>query len=157
MRGAGTEGAWGAGVKGERGRAGEGLYTRKAEDRLADAQPGDARGCVVTGGISSIYKRHGKTRKVHNVIVLPSLEAADELSAPQAASDRPSASAVTPASSCFRCMVFFSSPALPVTGRHNRARTGPFRREGSAVHACRLLLCVYYTIMVAEFPLPVQH
>ena len=36
---------------------------------------------MVTGEISSIYKRHGKTRKVHNVILLPSLEAADELAA----------------------------------------------------------------------------
>lgn len=36
---------------------------------------------VITGEISSIYKRGGKTRKVHNVILLPSLEAADELSA----------------------------------------------------------------------------
>ena len=36
---------------------------------------------MVTGEISSIYKRDGKTRKVHNVILLPSLEAADELSA----------------------------------------------------------------------------
>ena len=36
---------------------------------------------VVTGEISCIYKRAGKTRKVHNVILLPSLEAADELSA----------------------------------------------------------------------------
>lgn len=36
---------------------------------------------VVTGEISSIYKRGGKTRKVHNLILLPSLEAADELSA----------------------------------------------------------------------------
>ena len=36
---------------------------------------------VITGEISCIYKRHGKTRKVHNLILLPSLEAADELSA----------------------------------------------------------------------------
>ena len=34
---------------------------------------------VVTGEISSIYKKNGKVRKVHNVIVLPSLEAADAL------------------------------------------------------------------------------
>ena len=30
--------------------------------------------------ISCIYKRHGRTRKVHNLILLPSLEAAEELS-----------------------------------------------------------------------------
>ncbi|WP_367924676.1 UvrD-helicase domain-containing protein [uncultured Ruthenibacterium sp.] len=35
---------------------------------------------VVTGEISCIYKRHGKTRKVHNVIILPDLEAAELLS-----------------------------------------------------------------------------
>ena len=36
---------------------------------------------MITGEISSIYKRDGRTRKVHNLILLPSLEAADELSA----------------------------------------------------------------------------
>jgi len=35
---------------------------------------------VVSGEISTIYKRDGKTRKVHHVILLPSLEAAEELS-----------------------------------------------------------------------------
>lgn len=35
---------------------------------------------VVTGEISSIYKKNGKVRKVHNLILLPSLEAAEELS-----------------------------------------------------------------------------
>lgn len=34
---------------------------------------------VLSGEISSIYKKNGKTRKVHNVILLPSLEAADAL------------------------------------------------------------------------------
>ena len=35
---------------------------------------------MVTGEISSIYKKNGKVRKVHNLILLPSLEAAEELS-----------------------------------------------------------------------------
>lgn len=35
---------------------------------------------VVSGEISSIYKKNGKTRKVHNVLLLPGLEAADRLS-----------------------------------------------------------------------------
>lgn len=61
--------------------AGEGVYTLKEQYRLPDAPPGDAPRFVVTGEISSIYKRHGRTRKVHNLILLPSLEAADELSA----------------------------------------------------------------------------
>ena len=35
---------------------------------------------MVSGEISSIYKQGDRTRKVHNVILLPSLEAAEELS-----------------------------------------------------------------------------
>ena len=35
---------------------------------------------VISGEISTIYKRFGKTRKVHHVILLPSLEAAETLS-----------------------------------------------------------------------------
>ena len=35
---------------------------------------------VLTSEISCIYKRHGKTRKVHNLILMPSLEAAELLS-----------------------------------------------------------------------------
>jgi uncharacterized protein (TIGR00375 family) len=36
---------------------------------------------VVTGELSTIYKKNGRTRKVHHLIVLPSLEAADRISA----------------------------------------------------------------------------
>lgn len=59
----------------------EGFYRLKDEYRLpcetkAETDPR----FVVTGEISTIYKRGGKTRKVHHVIILPSLEAADELS-----------------------------------------------------------------------------
>jgi len=36
---------------------------------------------LVTGEISSIYKRDGKVRKVHSVVLLPSLDAASRLSA----------------------------------------------------------------------------
>ena len=35
---------------------------------------------VLSGEISSIYKKNGRVRKVHNVILLPSLESAGELS-----------------------------------------------------------------------------
>lgn len=60
---------------------GNGLY------RLRDAYvkeesrkfPGEGTHFVVSGEISSIYKKNGKTRKVHNVILLPSLEAADAM------------------------------------------------------------------------------
>ena len=76
-----THPAWRAELHEQLEPAGEGVYTLKAEYRPPDAQPGDAPRFVVTGEISSIYKRHGKTRKVHNVILLPSLEAADELAA----------------------------------------------------------------------------
>ena len=56
-------------------------------DRLRDASikeesrkfPGEGARFVVSGEISSIYKKNGKTRKVHNVILLPSLEAADAM------------------------------------------------------------------------------
>lgn len=48
--------------------------------RLPDVAPGEAPRFVITGEISCIYKRHGRTRKVHNLILLPSLEAAEELS-----------------------------------------------------------------------------
>lgn len=60
---------------------GNGLY------RLRDAYvkeesrkfPGEGTRFVASGEISSIYKKNGKTRKVHNVILLPSLEAADAM------------------------------------------------------------------------------
>lgn len=60
---------------------GNGLY------RLRDAYvkeesrkfPGEGTRFVVSGEISSIYKKNGKTRKIHNVILLPSLEAADAM------------------------------------------------------------------------------
>lgn len=59
--------------------AGEGVYTLRREYRLPES--GDGPRFVITGEISSIYKRGGKTRRVHNLILLPSLEAADALSA----------------------------------------------------------------------------
>ena len=76
-----THPAWRAELHEQLEPAGEGVYTLKEAYRLPDAQPGEAPRFVVTGEISSIYKRHGKTRKVHNLILLPSLEAADELAA----------------------------------------------------------------------------
>lgn len=61
--------------------AGEGLYALRDEFRLPGNCAQEHPLFVVTGEISCIYKRNGKTRKVHNLILLPSLEAADELSA----------------------------------------------------------------------------
>ncbi|MBE5814536.1 MAG: hypothetical protein E7320_04915 [Clostridiales bacterium] len=60
---------------------GNGLYTLKEELRLPCRVPGSVQPrFVVTGEISTIYKKNGKTRKVHHVIILPGLEEADELS-----------------------------------------------------------------------------
>lgn len=60
-----------------------GLLTLKKEFRIKDAglaademQPH----FIISGEISSIYKHKGKGRKVHNVVLLPDLEAADRLS-----------------------------------------------------------------------------
>lgn len=60
----------------------EGLYTLKPEL----IQPGMVAGAssttrfVVSGEISSIYKKNGKVRKVHSLILLPGLEEAEKLS-----------------------------------------------------------------------------
>ena len=62
-----------------------GLYVLKPDYRLRSAQAvGGAQASpvrfVVSGEISSIYKKGARTRKVHTVVVLPSLEAAWQLS-----------------------------------------------------------------------------
>lgn len=61
---------------------GNGFYQLKKEfsmeTRTADAK--DAH-FVITGEISSIYKKNGKVRKVHSLILLPSLEDAEKVSA----------------------------------------------------------------------------
>ena len=59
----------------------EGVYRQKEEYALPCRIPeaGEPR-FVVTGEISTIYKRDGKTRKVHHVIILPGLEEAEKLS-----------------------------------------------------------------------------
>ncbi len=54
----------------------EGLYILRQDLRIAG--PGEPTRFLVTGEISCIYKRDGKTRKIHHLILLPSLEAADE-------------------------------------------------------------------------------
>ena len=76
-----THPAWRGELREQLLPAGEGLYALREELRLPDAPGGEPPLFVVTGEISCIYKRHGRTRKVHNLILLPSLEAADELSA----------------------------------------------------------------------------
>ena len=58
----------------------EGVYQLKKEFRLPWEGPGESPRFLVTGEISSIYRQGGKTRKVHNLLLLPSLEAAEKLS-----------------------------------------------------------------------------
>ena len=58
-----------------------GLYRLRPECRLnLPTPPGAAEPrFVLSGEISSIYKQGGKTRKVHNLLLLPSLHKAEEL------------------------------------------------------------------------------
>ena len=74
-----THPVWRAELKEQLVPAGEGVYTLKKDLRIPNAVPGETPRFVITGEISSIYKKDGKTRKVHNVILLPSLEAADAM------------------------------------------------------------------------------
>ncbi|HIR07305.1 MAG TPA: UvrD-helicase domain-containing protein [Candidatus Pullichristensenella stercoripullorum] len=60
--------------------AGEGVFALKKALRLPCEVEGEAR-FVLSAEISSIYKKDGRTRKVHNVILMPSFEAAERLSA----------------------------------------------------------------------------
>ena len=76
-----THPAWRAELREQLVPAGDGVYALRKDLRLACEMDSEPPLFVITGEISSIYKRDGKTRKVHNLILLPSLEAADELSA----------------------------------------------------------------------------
>jgi len=75
-----THAAWREELKEKLTPAQEGLYTLKKEYRLPGAPEGIDPRFIVTGEISSIYKKNGKVRKVHNLILLPGLEAAEALS-----------------------------------------------------------------------------
>lgn len=59
---------------------GDGFYLLKDEYREPGRFSEVPVRFVVSGEISSIYKKNGRTRKVHNLILLPSLEAAEKLS-----------------------------------------------------------------------------
>lgn len=76
-----THPAWRAELREQLLPAGDGTYVLRPELRLPGAPSGETPRFLVTGEISCIYKRLGKTRKVHNLILLPSLEAADALAA----------------------------------------------------------------------------
>ncbi|HIX63464.1 MAG TPA: UvrD-helicase domain-containing protein [Candidatus Mediterraneibacter colneyensis] len=61
----------------------DGMYVLKEEYRIRDgAVPGEViPRFVITGEISSIYKKDGKVRKVHSLVLLPGLEDAEKISA----------------------------------------------------------------------------
>jgi uncharacterized protein (TIGR00375 family) len=61
-------------------RENDGLYSLKERFREKTGNPEKNIRFVISGEISSIYKKNGKTRKVHNLIVLPDLDAAERLS-----------------------------------------------------------------------------
>jgi len=78
-----THPAWRQMLREQLTEAESGLYRLRPEHSASDpfAPPEtDAPRFVVSGEISSIYKQDGRVRKVHNVILLPSLEAAESLS-----------------------------------------------------------------------------
>lgn len=77
-----THPAWREELKEKLIPAEEGLYALKDGFRLKDDIAGSRPNprFMISGEISSIYKKNGKVRKVHNLILLPSLDAAEALS-----------------------------------------------------------------------------
>lgn len=76
-----THPAWRAELRERLIPEGNGLYRLKEEYVKEESRKfsGEGTRFVVSGEISSIYKKNGKTRKVHNVILLPGLETADAM------------------------------------------------------------------------------
>ncbi len=77
-----THPAWRQELEEKLAPAGNGLYVLKDEYRIEDPFLADTirPHFVITGEISSIYKKYGKVRKVHSLILLPSLEDAEIIS-----------------------------------------------------------------------------
>lgn len=77
-----THPAWREELKEKLEPAEDGLYRLKKEYRIKDDTTPDYMEprFAVTGEISSIYKKAGKTRKVHSLLILPGLEEAEILS-----------------------------------------------------------------------------
>lgn len=76
-----THPAWREEMKEKLEPAEEGLYVLKEEYRIHDDSVADVMlpRFVITGEISSIYKKYDKVRKIHSLILLPGLEAAELL------------------------------------------------------------------------------
>lgn len=77
-----THPAWRSELRDKLEPAEPGFYTLREEYCLPDETAGvpEKPRFVLSGEISSIYKKNGRVRKVHNVILLPSLEAAERIS-----------------------------------------------------------------------------
>lgn len=77
-----THPAWRAELKEKLVPSDEGLYILKNDNRRKEDFPGSdaVPRFIVSGEISSIYKKNGKVRKVHNLILLPDLKKAETLS-----------------------------------------------------------------------------
>ena len=76
-----THPSWRAELKNKLVPAEEGLYILRHDAMPEGFVPSDSRPVryLISGEISSIYKKGDKVRKVHNLILLPSLEAAERL------------------------------------------------------------------------------
>ena len=76
-----THSVWREELKEKLVPTGEGLYTLKKEFRQKDEVAGEALEprFIISGEISSIYKKNGKVRKIHNLILLPGLEQAEAI------------------------------------------------------------------------------
>ena len=76
-----THPAWREELKEKLEPAEDGFYVLKKEYRIKDEETPDDRRprFVVTGEISSIYKKWDRVRKVHSLLILPNLEDADRL------------------------------------------------------------------------------
>ncbi len=77
-----THPAWREELKEKLAPSEDGLYVLKKDFRRDDdmAGPDFEPRFIVSGEISSIYKKNGRVRKVHNLILLPGLEQAEALS-----------------------------------------------------------------------------
>ncbi|MFR8034706.1 MAG: UvrD-helicase domain-containing protein [Lachnospiraceae bacterium] len=75
-----THPAWRKELKEKLTLAEDGLYVLKEEYRIRDGMTPDSitPRFVLTGEISSIYKKNGRVRKVHNLILLPDMETAQQ-------------------------------------------------------------------------------
>ena len=77
-----THSAWREELKKKLVPAEEGFYRLKDEYRLDNQVAGIKKNprFIVSGEISSIYKKNGKVRKVHSLIMLPGIEEAAKIS-----------------------------------------------------------------------------